>query len=1774
MMHYSFSWQTRKNYRRALVGCCIFLLGLGSSPAYANPFGGTVVAGQASIQVSGNTVTITQGSNRAVINWQDFSIGANQVTKFNQNSSSAATLNRVTGGNPSAILGKLQANGQVFLINPNGIVVGPGAQINVGAFTASTLDIDNAQFMRGGALDFRGDSTASVINHGNINAVDGGIYLIGAKVENHGLLNAPNGTVGLAAGQHVRLADSAKPHLVVKATSQSIGGTGVLNTGTINALRTELAANGGNVYGLAINNTGTIRATGVETVGGEVYLTSRGGTIQNTGNLIASSVGAATSKVVLDTRSLTGEARTGQTLLAGHIDVSGETGGVAHILGDHVSLTGAEINANGLSGGGEVLIGGGFQGGAIPGDDPFVNANAITTKVDAASTINADAVQNGNGGQVVVWADDATTFAGDIFARGGQQAGNGGLVEVSGLNTLTMGGLVSTRAANGQFGTLLLDPGHFDVNAGAGASMANSIGADTLVGPGFLGNNNVVIATHFGGGADADIRVNAPVLWNEATSLTFLAEGNFRAFASVQNEGGGDVNVVAGWVDQMPLRPDGATSMASFDFDALVMNPALFGQNGGSVFIGDGAQTTNIAVGSRNGATNVAGFDVVLEGGVGAGRVAAAAAQIGYIPSFMQSSSGEITVRAANDVRVLGGTALAHAQIGHGGRTSITHGDFSGAIDVNAGNNLLLMGGPGVGTNPASYAQIGHGGLNRFGEQGAITADIDVTAGQDIALIGGAGGIGNYAQIGNGGFSDNGVRGPIDGIISVNAANNLLLDATPGLPISNGSYTQVGHGGFGQFVGSESIAGNVNVMVGGDASLIGGVQPDAFAQIGHGDASGGASGARMGDIDIRVVGETSLVNGAGAGSPWLIGHATNTAGGVTNADVTLITGTLDYSTMGTSPLFNISGTADGADFAAKMIANLGGGAVTLGATNGNAGSMGGMTVASPFIYDSPNNLSFLSTSDIRFNASVQNGGLTIAPGPTGQVNAVAGWDGVTGVASPLVIGDVFGDAASFGVSGGSVFIGNGMQTTGIAVGSRFGATSVAADDLTVTGSSTTAEGFAQLGFRHDETMANFDIDGSIDVALTGDLVVTGGNAIDSYAQVGHGGDDFNTGIEPDGNFSGAITIQQANNLHFTGGMAENSYAQLGHGGNEMDGDFTGDIQINAVDLNFLGGTANDTYAQLGHGGDNADGDHSGSINVESSGNLMFIAGAGDDAYVQLGHGGQDISGDLMGEITVSADNINFMGGSNDDTFAQLGHGGKNNFGEIMGDIGLSASGDLTFVGGSGEDAYAQLGHGGIGNLGFQSGDITVLSANDITFQGGDDFNAYAKLGHGGAFSFGSQDGDIRIASANNILFEGGSFIGTTAQLGHGGVFSFGDQTGNITIEQANDITFNAGSGFDASAQLGHGGLAIFGDQTGYILINKANDISFTGGTNLGAFALLGHGGTALESESESMPMGGFSFANQTGNITIASANDATFEGGSDDETYSQLGHGGLNSVGNQTGNIYVRLVGSDLFLTAGATDFSYAQLGHGDASGNGTGTRTGDITVIIDGTASLTGASPFSPAWLGHRSANSASVSGNLLLAVDQADPLSDGGGRLLMNNTFTAIDMAGAPNQVRIFDSRRDGPSPQFIAEGAIINGVPFTNFAPTAPGTRTAAAWRPNTEFTSWDGEQWGSDSSEFTVANPGPYTGPFTFFFLGEKPASPSSPVTPMMPIGSTTPEMTPTIPNTLLPIEIYWSWTAHEFLARTLFETRINNHTPQISAEESERPEGEIAGESSP
>jgi filamentous hemagglutinin family protein len=173
------------------------------------PQGGSIVGGSGQISQSGATMTVTQTSERMAADWQSFNIGAGHTVNFVQPSASAAALNRVVGADVSLIQGALNANGQVFLVNPNGILFSPTAQVNVGGLIASTLGVSTADFMAG-KYNFEGAGSNAIINRGNIVATgasdEGGtIALIAAKVINEGVLTASAGNVLIGAGTKVTL---------------------------------------------------------------------------------------------------------------------------------------------------------------------------------------------------------------------------------------------------------------------------------------------------------------------------------------------------------------------------------------------------------------------------------------------------------------------------------------------------------------------------------------------------------------------------------------------------------------------------------------------------------------------------------------------------------------------------------------------------------------------------------------------------------------------------------------------------------------------------------------------------------------------------------------------------------------------------------------------------------------------------------------------------------------------------------------------------------------------------------------------------------------------------------------------------------------------------------------------------------------------------------------------------------------------------------------------------------------------------------------------------------------------------------------------------------------------------------------------------------------------------------------------------------------------------------------------------------------------------------
>lgn len=267
-------------------------------PATALPTGGQVSAGQASIQTSGANMLIQQGSDRAAINWQSFSVGKDAQVQFQQPSTSSVTLNRVVGTDPSQIFGRISANGQVILTNPAGVYFGKDSRVDVGGLIATTHGIGDADFMAGKSRFERNGSTGSVVNEGELKASLGGyIALLAPEVRNQGAIIARLGTVALAAGESVDLHFDSNNRLTSIRVEPSQIAALIENRHAVEApggLVIISAQSMDRLVGAVVRNSGRVAADGLKQQGGRIIL-SASTRIDNSGSIAANAVQGATA---------------------------------------------------------------------------------------------------------------------------------------------------------------------------------------------------------------------------------------------------------------------------------------------------------------------------------------------------------------------------------------------------------------------------------------------------------------------------------------------------------------------------------------------------------------------------------------------------------------------------------------------------------------------------------------------------------------------------------------------------------------------------------------------------------------------------------------------------------------------------------------------------------------------------------------------------------------------------------------------------------------------------------------------------------------------------------------------------------------------------------------------------------------------------------------------------------------------------------------------------------------------------------------------------------------------------------------------------------------------------------------------------------------------------------------------------------------------------------------------------------------------------------------
>lgn len=398
----------------------LYIIGTGAT-AYALPEGGLVAAGQAAITTAGSTMTIAQQTAQAIINWQNFGIGSGEAVHINQPNSQSMLLNRVVGSNPSEIFGQLTANGQVILVNPNGVFFRPGSSVDVGGLTASTLNIANEDFLKG-QLRFAGDSQNPVINAGNITAQNGYVNLLAKEVVNEGIIAAQTGSVNLAAGSGMSLDYNGDGKMTVAVTDGA--------------------------YQSAVANKKLIQADG-----GLVVMTASGkdalmdSAVNNSGMIQANTLGEAAGQI-----SLTGD----NIATTGTISADGGSnghGGTIKIIANHKTAVDGQLSA---------------QGGQLAGDGGFIETSGDIVSIGDHSSIQANAPQ-GKAGQWLIdpvditISDDGTDYPNTTATK----------IKTAFLNEVLKSNdvIITTNRGGNDKGIITVD-GEISVNSSNGVTLA------------------------------------------------------------------------------------------------------------------------------------------------------------------------------------------------------------------------------------------------------------------------------------------------------------------------------------------------------------------------------------------------------------------------------------------------------------------------------------------------------------------------------------------------------------------------------------------------------------------------------------------------------------------------------------------------------------------------------------------------------------------------------------------------------------------------------------------------------------------------------------------------------------------------------------------------------------------------------------------------------------------------------------------------------------------------------------------------------------------------------------------------------------------------------------------------------------------------------------------------------------------------------------------------------------------------------------------------------
>lgn len=919
---------------------------LSSSLLIGLPQNKEVVSGRADFEIADKSLDIRL-SDKAIIHYQSFDIGEGEQVRFIQPSSTSAVLNRIVGEDPSKILGNINANGRVFLINPNGICFGPNSVINTNSFLASTLNILDEDFLNENYKFFleSGSKGSKIINQGTIAAnPEGFVALFAPFVENRGSILAKAGRVVIAAAEKVAL-DFSGDGLLKFVVEGDLEDALIANYGSIEAVDGRVDLSMKQAYKaikMVVNTEGAVAANSIEEVNGLIHLVSK-------------------STIVADKVSIEGS----QSLqIAGTIDASSKTegklGGTVGCFAEEVHLTGATIDASGDIGGGKILIGGEYQGKGR-------EFNSKKTIVDESSTLTANAYTQGNGGEIIVWADGTTLFNGAIFAHGGQNSGDGGFVETSGkINLGISTGRVDTSSPNGKYGEWLLDPDSVTIATGGGATLADVTSPNCfstgpfIIDPSVIAGAGSSVAICSQENPTSSITITDAISMSTAgVSLTFTAgfssTGNINLNNGITTKGG---NVIF----------NGTTVLgANATIETVNTSPAT----GGSItFNGTlgGTQTLTLNTGTGSLGTATTGGAVTFTGAVGGTTPLSSLA----VNTLGTTTDGQIFLN--QNITTAGGAVDLNGlvNLGFDATVQTTNGGspagnavFHKAI-LSVSNSLNVVTGAGGGG--------GAGGIVEFDDTvniksltvntvGAAAGDIKIGASIDVQHTGQINLQGPVTLTGNSIFGTTQGASPTD--TGGNITFSSTINGAHDLSLQTGTAVQIG--------GNITLGG----IVGGVASL------SSLTLNAHGTSSNGA---------ITIPGDITTALGAVQinGNANLTGNVdiqTNSGGPGTGGSITFegkINGahalSLDTSTgLSAGGAVNLNGvigsSAPLSSLTVKTVGSSTNGTITIG---GSITSTGSIEMNGPVTVTSSPTLTTTTSGDVIFDKTIDgSGNLTV-----------------------------------------------------------------------------------------------------------------------------------------------------------------------------------------------------------------------------------------------------------------------------------------------------------------------------------------------------------------------------------------------------------------------------------------------------------------------------------------------------------------------------------------------------------------------------------------------------------------------------------------------------------------------------------------------------------------------------------------------------------------------------------------------------------------------------